>query len=212
MMLQGRPTPSQALNDAPWKWLQTVLMSIEGQASANAIRHIFDRTVAEGWKPESVTGASDAEIDAWAADQGASRVPEALREAMRLIGVRRGYWQPGTSLGVHSITAQTKRHALATLSQLSDPFVDSNGLLVIAEHQAYEYQVIDGGDLAVADPPVWCIVEQESAIKRWNTVTEWFESIRPSIVDYRARASLRLRRGKPLPASWSENFHIDRLV
>ncbi|WP_280202932.1 SMI1/KNR4 family protein [Nocardia cyriacigeorgica] len=187
-------------------------MSAEPHQAANTIRHIFNRTAEEGWKPESVTGASDTEIDAWAAGQGASRIPEALREAMRLIGKQHGYRQPGTSLGVRSVTEQTKRHALAALSQLSDPFVDSSGILVIAEHQAYEYQVIDGSDLGEADPPVWCIVEQESVEKRWNTVTEWFESIRPRVADYRARADLRLRRGKPLPASWSENFQIDRLT
>ncbi|XVV01535.1 hypothetical protein ACQPW3_29630 [Actinosynnema sp. CA-248983] len=54
------------------------------------IRATFDRVVSEGLKAESVAGAFDEQIDAWAAAQGVTTVPAAVREALRIVGVTRG--------------------------------------------------------------------------------------------------------------------------
>jgi hypothetical protein len=60
-------------------------MSSDEQTAADAIRATFQRVISEGLRVESVTGASDDQIDAMAAAQGAAHVPAAVREALRLI-------------------------------------------------------------------------------------------------------------------------------
>jgi hypothetical protein len=154
-----------------------------------------------------MVGATDEQIDAMAAAQGVAHVPVAVREVLRLIGHDPGMWLAGSSFGVHRITGEMKRFALATLSQLENPLADAAGMLVIVEHQSYEFTVIDGSDLSLPDPAVWLISEGEPVTK-WPSVTAWFDGSAPDVENHRARLRSRQRRGKT-SSSAAMYFRLD---
>ncbi|TWF77778.1 hypothetical protein FHX44_113693 [Pseudonocardia hierapolitana] len=184
-------------------------MSPDERTSAEAIRATFQRVISEGLKPEFMAGASDDQIDAMAAAQGAVRVPAAFREALRLIGLEHGLWLAGSSLGAAVVGQEEKQNALATLAQLEDnPLADAEGMLVLVEHQAYSYHVVDGVDLHQADPPVWVITEGEGTRKVWPSVTSWFDSTAPSVRKYRSRLRLARQLGDP-PPRWAQLIRLD---
>lgn len=175
-----------------------------------AVRATFERVVSEGLRAESVAGASDEEIDAMAAAQGVDRVPAAVREVLRHIGAKNGLWLGGTALGVHRIGEKQKRNALATLTQLGEnPFADAEGMLVLTEHQAYTYDVVDGADLDQPDPPVWVISEGEYAKVLWPGVTNWFEGNAPSVAEYRSRLRVLRGLGKTRLPAWAADIRVD---
>ncbi|GGP50611.1 hypothetical protein [Saccharothrix coeruleofusca] len=180
------------------------------QTAAGAIRATFERVLSEGLKPESVTGASDEQIDAMAAEQGAAGVPAAAREVLRLIGVNHGLWLAGSSLGVSAVGAKSKKNALATLAQLDDnPLGDAEGMLVLTEHQSYTYHVVDGTDVNQADPSVRGITEGEGVVKYWPSVTNWFENIEPGVKKYRSRLRLMRQIGDTSTPPWAEHINLD---
>ncbi|KOX22745.1 hypothetical protein ADK67_22710 [Saccharothrix sp. NRRL B-16348] len=185
-------------------------MNPEDQQAVDAIRATFDRVVSEGLRAESVEGASDAEIDAMAAAQGVDRVPTAVREVLRRIGVKNGLWLGGTALGVHKIGEKQKRNALATLAQLGEnPFAAAGEMLVLTEHQGYTYDVVDGADLDKADPPVWVISEGEYAKVFWPSVSSWFEGNAPSVAEYRSRLRVMRQLGKKRMPLWAADIRVD---
>ncbi|AYF77060.1 hypothetical protein D7D52_28270 [Nocardia yunnanensis] len=169
------------------------------------IRIVFDNVVADGLRRDSVVGATDAAIDAYAAGQGVARVPGAVREVLRLIGARHGLWLAGTAFGVDAVTGETKRQALAALTGLAHALRDPAGMLVLSAHQAYTYQVIDGADLAQEDPPVWEIVEGQDARPRWRSVTAWFAAMDPDIESRREMLEVNAELGHELPA-WAADI------
>jgi hypothetical protein len=175
--------------------------------AAGRIHRFFDEAVEEGLRPESVSGASDAEIDDMATAQRARAVPAAAREVLRLIGTDHGLWLPGSSLGVRTVQGSAKDHAIATLAAEGDPLRDSAGALVLVEHGAYTYHLIDGADLDHDDPPVWLLTEGEAATQRWNSVTDWFEAITPDIERYRERLEIMRETGDDFVPAWAQ--HID---
>jgi hypothetical protein len=184
-------------------------MTPEEQAAAEQVRATFDRVVAEGLKAESVAGASDEQVDAWAAAQGVTTVPAAVREALRIVGVTRGLWLAGSAMGVEAVTERSKRQALATLADLPDPLRDAAGMLVLVEHQAYSYHVVDGADLDQPDPPVWVINEGEDVQQYWPSVTYWFDGTAPSVKQYRSRLRLMRKQGSKLVPSWGDYIRLD---
>ncbi|MEV0403870.1 hypothetical protein [Actinoallomurus sp. NPDC050550] len=180
-------------------------MGERGQEAVAAIRAVFDRVTADGLVPESVAGATDEQVEAFAAAQGVRVVPETVREVLHLIGVRKGLWQAGSSLGVDAVGGDAKRYAQATLSRDGGAIQDADGLLVLVMHQAYEFHVIDGADLGNLDPPVWLITEGEPADPVWRSVTHWFDSISPDVSAYRSRLELLVKLGKRMP-SWAQHL------
>lgn len=167
------------------------------------IAAIFDRVCADGLRRGSVVGASDDQIDQMAADQGVERVPEAVREVLRLVGVQSGLWLAGTAFGVNAMTAERKRHAVATLNNLDHQLADPRGLLALTAHQGYAYHVVDGADLDQDDPPVWDVVEGEGARKAWDSVSDWFAGTAPNVADLRDMLEMMEEMGKQ-PPKWAE--------
>ncbi|MFE3195483.1 SMI1/KNR4 family protein [Nocardia sp. NPDC059240] len=165
--------------------------------------------IADGLKPESMTGATDHQIDAFANEQGVRDVPAAFRQVLRLIGVRRGLWFAGTAFGIGSIDGASKREALATLSRFTDPFTDSAGLLVLADHQAYQYYVIDGACLTEPDPAVWIISETDGVEQCWPSVTSWFDSADPDVGRYVKRMQMLRDHGKQSKLTFSEFLNLE---
>ncbi|GGU51067.1 SMI1/KNR4 family protein [Lentzea flava] len=164
---------------------------------------IFDRVCAAGLRRGSVVGASDDEIDQMAAEQGVDRVPEAVREVLRIMGVQSGLWLAGTAFGVNAMTAERKRHVVATLNQLDHELADPRGLLALTAHQGYAYHVVDGADLDQDDPPVWDVVEGEGARKAWDSVSDWFAGTSPNVTDLRDMLEMMEEMGKQ-PPKWAE--------
>ncbi|WP_439661370.1 hypothetical protein ACSHWB_07650 [Lentzea sp. HUAS TT2] len=167
------------------------------------IHAVFDGVCANGLRRGSVLGASDGQIDQMAADQGAKRVPLAVREVLRLMGVQSGLWLAGAAFGVNAMTAERKRHAVATLNGLVHDLADPSGLLALTAHQGYAYHVIDGADLDQDDPPVWDVVEGEGARKAWDSVSAWFAGTAPNIADLRDVLEMMNDMGKQ-PPRWAE--------
>ncbi|GAA3892787.1 hypothetical protein GCM10022243_67190 [Saccharothrix violaceirubra] len=160
--------------------------------------------VADGLRRDSFQGASDERIDRMAAEQGVARVPEAVREVLRLIGIRSGLWLAGTAFGVEEMTGERKRHAIASLGGLDHDLVDAEGLLALTAHQGYAYHVVDGADLDRDDPPVWSVVEGESVTKAWDSVSRWFAATAPDVADLRDVLDVMAEMGKNLPA-WARD-------
>lgn len=86
-------------------------MDSHDQEAVAAVRAVFDQVIADGLAPESVTGATDEQVEAYAAAQGVTAVPAAVREVLRLIGVDHGLWQVGSSFGVDAVGRDAKRYA-----------------------------------------------------------------------------------------------------
>ncbi|MFJ7212370.1 hypothetical protein [Amycolatopsis sp. NPDC098790] len=179
-------------------------MSEPNTDPAERIREIVAAAVSDGLRADSVSGASDDEIDAWAAEQGARAVPPAVREVFRTIGREHGLWLVGSSLGVHAVRREAKNHLLATLPTLGDPLEDPEGALVLVEHQSYTFHVVDGVELELPDPPVWLISEGEPAEKQWASVSHWFRTITPDIARYRERLEVMQELGRKRIPDWAQ--------
>ncbi|WP_158854905.1 SMI1/KNR4 family protein [Saccharothrix deserti] len=133
-------------------------------AAVARVRGIFEDVVAGGFRAEMVEGASDEEIDAWAAAQGVRMVPAAVREILRIMGKQGGAWLPGTTFGVRKVDAEVREEAGWCVDEadergISHGMRDPAGMLVVTEGGAYVYLVVDGSDLAEPDPPMWVLFE-----------------------------------------------------
>ncbi|MEV5646851.1 hypothetical protein AB0L57_01255 [Nocardia sp. NPDC052254] len=173
---------------------------------ARLIREIFAAAVSDGLHPDSVRGASDAQIDAWATEQGARAVPLAVREVLRLLGREHGLWLAGSSFGVHAVRGEAKNHFFATLSTLGDPLDDPEGALVLVDHQSYTFHVVDGAETDLPDPPVWLVTEAETAEKRWDTVSFWFQAVTPDVARYRERLEIMQELGHGRIPGWARHI------
>ena len=179
-------------------------MTVPNAGAAERIREIFATAVSDGLRADSVRGASDDEIDAWAAGQGARAVPEAVREVLRVLGNDHGLWLAGSSLGVHAVQGEAKNHLLATLPALGDPLEDAEGALVLVEHQSYTFHVVDGAEIELPDPPVWLVTEGEEAAKQWESVSFWFRTITPDVARYRERLEVMQELGRRRIPDWAQ--------
>ncbi|MFF2555499.1 hypothetical protein ACFVUS_31145 [Nocardia sp. NPDC058058] len=177
--------------------------------AAASVRAVIDRVIADGLRRESMVGASDSQIDRWAMAQQVSVVPAAVREVLRWIGVRGGRWLSGSLFGVEALGGESKRAALATQHQLGDSMGDSAGMLVLVDHQSYEFYAIDGADLFDPDPPVWMISEGEFAEQGWPSVTAWLKSIAPDVARDRERLTFQRLSGEWIDPAWSEYIDFD---
>ncbi|HEX6355738.1 hypothetical protein [Actinophytocola sp.] len=174
---------------------------------AQRIRAAFDETIADGLRADSVAGASDEEIDEMAASQGAAAVPAAVREVLRLVGRQHGLWLAGSTLGI-TLGDGAKSGALATISSLGDPLRDSTGSLVLVEHGAYTYHIIDGADLDSDNPAVWLVTEGEQVTRQWDSVTSWFEAISPDVERYRERLEIMRETGDDFLPAWVQYIDV----
>lgn len=178
-------------------------MNVNHGAAVDRIQSVYAEVVARGLRPETMTGASDEEIDQFVARQGVNDIPDAVREVFRLIGASSGLWFAGTSFGVRSgIDSSTKRHAIASLNGIEHGIRDTEGMLVLTDHQSYAFHVIDGADLRKDDPPVWTIVENESAFS-WPSLSDWFSGTEPIIENYREKLEMLESSGAAIPF-WAE--------
>ncbi|MFF1613888.1 hypothetical protein ACFVYA_39500 [Amycolatopsis sp. NPDC058278] len=171
---------------------------------AGRVREIFAGAVSDGLRADSVRGASDAEIDGWAAEQGARAVPAAVREVLELIGQNHGLWLAGSSLGVGAVGRDAKNHLLATLTTMNDPLEDPEGALVLVEHQSYTFHVVDGAKIDLPDPPVWLVTEGEGAEEQWESVSSWFRAITPDVARYRERLEVMQEIGRRRIPDWAQ--------
>ncbi|MFC8045728.1 hypothetical protein [Nocardia sp. NPDC057353] len=145
------------------------------------IRATFEAVIAEGLRRDSVRGASDDQIDRFAAEQGVGEVPAAVRAVLRLVGDRPGRWFAGTAFGVHDVDSSAKRHAVALLADVEHLLRDPEDMLVLSAHQGYVYQFIYGNDLTRDDPPVWEIEEGAGINGGRKRVSQWFDATRPGV-------------------------------
>ncbi|QBS41986.1 SMI1/KNR4 family protein [Nocardia sp. CS682] len=178
-------------------------------AAAGVIRDLFDRAVSEGFRAETVEGASDAEIDAMAAEQGVGTLPVALREVLRIIGRNAGSVLPGTVFGVRGPDADDKQGALWGLEEAAEHAIrDPAGLLVISEAGGYSYLVIDGSDVGDPDPPLWEITESGVVTRRRESVTEWFGLLIDRVVQEKRRLAADRAKGWP-DSEGEKNYRWD---
>jgi hypothetical protein len=174
------------------------------QAAVARIRGTFDRVVAAGYRPETVEGAPDDEIDAWASALRARSVPPAKREVMRKLGRQCGAWMSGLVFGVTTADPEVVARARWCLEEADERGLphgmrDPAGLLLIADHDPEAYTVIDGSDLADPDPPVWLLLETGEVRKALDSVTRWFAVLGEEVVDMKRRLVARRARGRPDP-------------
>lgn len=177
--------------------------------AAERVRAVFDGVVADGLRTDVVAGASDTEIDAMALAQRARAMPAAVREVLRIMGRRHGLWLSGSSLGV-TLDGETKNHAVAKLRAMDEAaLADPEGLLVLVEHGAYTYHVVDGADQTTDDPPVWLITEGEGVARNWDSVTAWFSAISPDVRELREELEIRREIGAEHLPAWAEYLDAD---
>lgn len=188
----------------------------EGIAAATRVRDIFDDAVARGFRAESVRGASDEEIDTWAAAQGVQMVPAALREILRIMGKQGkgfpGGWLSSSAFGVTSIDTTDTEFAVECVKDADESGIehgmrDPEGMLVVAgDGTGASYVVIDGSDLAEPDPPLWQLDESPEVRRGFESTTAWFASLGEDLMN-RRRAFERRK------ASWhpSNQRHYDAL-
>lgn len=174
------------------------------EAVRGRIRRTFDSVVAAGLRPGSVEGASDEAIGRFAAEQGVTHVPTAVREVLRLIGAWPGLWFPPTDFGVDSGIGDGKGAARDILRRIprtageSAELTDPEGMLVLLMHQGYDFHVVDGADMGQDDPPVWRIVDGER-IGKWDSVSAWFSITAPAVEGLRRQLEVFADRGEPMP-------------
>ncbi|MFF2550745.1 hypothetical protein ACFVUS_07075 [Nocardia sp. NPDC058058] len=180
-------------------------MNEQQSAIVGTIEATFEGVIGAGLRRTAVSGATDAEIDGFAAEQGVTDVPVAVRAVLRLIGSESGLWWAGTHFGVKYIFGEHKQYAIDTLDTVEHELRCPEGLLVLSSHQSYEYVVIDGADLHLDDPPVWEVVEHEHAHRFWDRVSGWFAATAPDIDGYRDDAECYAEMGFEHP--W--RFDID---
>ncbi|MFF0609156.1 hypothetical protein ACFYUD_10850 [Nocardia tengchongensis] len=92
------------------------------------------------------------------------------------------------------------------LGKLESPLGNASGILVLLEHQGYEFHVIDWRDLDLPDPPVWLVVEGKSAATHWPSVTDWFRFGAPNLMDYKFRLEFSRKRRRVVNPSWLRYF------
>ncbi|MFI6031361.1 hypothetical protein [Amycolatopsis magusensis] len=156
----------------------------EGVAAEARVRDIFDDVVARGFRAEAVQGASDGEIDTWAAAQGVHMVPAALREILRIIGKPRRKtptgWLASSAFGVDSIDARDKEFAGWCVEEADERGIehgmrDPEGMLVVAgDGTSASFLVIDGSALVEPDPPIWLLTESGAIRRTSESTTAWF--------------------------------------
>ncbi|MER7963692.1 hypothetical protein [Streptomyces ardesiacus] len=175
------------------------------------IRTVFESVIADGLRRESVEGATDAEIDTALAAQGVADAPSAVREVLRLVGRSPGLWLAGSGFGVRAMTSAMKAHALATLDALPGHGIrDPASALVLVEHQAYAYHLIDGADLKKPDPPVWLVTEGETAVAdaAWPSTAQWFRWAAPDMSRFRERLEVLRETGERRLPAWAEDMRL----
>lgn len=141
-----------------------------------SIRTIFDSAVAHGVRPEFVRGASDDAVEQVRVSQGVSAIPQAVHDIWLLFGENSGPWWAGESTTVGDLDGELKEIAVELYDSEGGGLSDASGMLVLLDHQGYEFHVIDGVDLGNTDPPVWLLMEGQPATKMWSSVTEWFDT------------------------------------
>jgi hypothetical protein len=162
------------------------------------VREIFASVVAEGFRAETVHGASHEEIDRMAVEQGVSTVPASLREVLRLLGRDPALWFAGLVFGVHAVDAQVKQDALECLDEANEYAMrDPQNLLVVVDAGDSAYLMVDGTDLELPDPPLWLVTEDGTVQKRWVSITAWFRDAADRVLECKARLVTRRELGRP---------------
>ena len=150
------------------------------------IEEVYDRVLAGGLRADATEGADPFAIVRTADAQGARGIPAAVEAVWRLVGGGgAGLWWPGSTTEVVDLDAEIKELALATLDTVEGNLRDPKGMLVLLCHEAVEFHVVEAGDLALPDPPVWRIVAGEPVERRWASVTAWFEEAARDVLAYR---------------------------
>lgn len=170
----------------------------DGIAAAARVRDIFADVVARGFRAEAVRGASDEEIDTWAAGQDARMVPAALREILRIMGnprmkAPRG-WMASSVFGVASIDARDKEFAGWCVEEAAEHGMrDPAGMLVVlGDGTSAAFVVIDGSDLAEPDPPVWQLTESGGVRRCADSTTAWFARCGEELMSHGRRLARRV--------------------
>lgn len=150
------------------------------------IREVYDQVLAGGLHADASEGADPIAIVRAADAQRAHRIPAAVEAVWRLVGGGgAGLWWTGSTTDVVDLDAEIKEMALEALDTAEGNLRDPKGMLVLLCHEAEEFHVVEGADLALPDPPVWRVVEGMPVERTWASVTEWFEQAARDVLAYR---------------------------
>lgn len=156
------------------------------------VRAIFDEAVRAGVRPDMLRGASQDEIERARVGQKVSQVPQAVREIWGLLGLEHGPFWAGDRTHIDVLDGESKQMAINCHAETGGGLVDPAGMLVLLQHSADDFHVIDGQDLLVPDPSVWLIRYGALPAKRWASTTEWFRTAVTDVLRMKARIE-RLR-------------------
>jgi len=166
------------------------------QALADEVEAIHRNAVHAGMRADGTRGASDEQIDRLMARQQVPSIPVSVRRIWELIGADPGPFWRGSNCGVDQLDAGAKHLALQALGAGATRFADPQGILVLLEHGGYQFEVIDGSDLTMPNPPVWLVCEGgEPLDQHWPSVTSWFHSAGRGVARSKLRFDEHIRSG-----------------
>jgi hypothetical protein len=166
------------------------------QALVEEIDTIHRDAVRAGMRADGARGASGDEIELLMHRQRVLTVPVTVRRIWELIGADPGPFWRGSTCAVTTLTAEVKRMAVRAPGAGAHRLADPEGMLVLLEHGGYQFEVVDGADLHLPNPPVWLLCEGgEPLEQRWTSVTSWFHSAGRGVARSKLRFDEHIRRG-----------------
>ncbi|GGO52675.1 hypothetical protein GCM10012287_37500 [Streptomyces daqingensis] len=174
------------------------------------VRDIYTRAARTAFLDrEAVRGAGDAELEQLVGGQRLDSLPAAAGSVLRLVGGAKGPWFLGERLVLADADpGGLKEAALGCGTQETGAQLhDTAGMLVLTCHDGTRYEVVDGCDLSMADPPVWILDGTGDVQKSCGSLTEWFSRAADRVVNLSKDVARRARQGRPTPP-WARYFTI----
>lgn len=158
---------------------------------------------------ETVRGATDADMDRLLSGQQLASLPSAADAVLRLVGGTKGPWFLGESLVLADAEpAELKEQALDCYTrQVGSGLADAHGMLVLTCHDGTRYEVVDGRDLTLEDPPVWLLDHTGRLQESCPGVTRWFTDAASRVQHLSKDVARRTRQQRPAPP-WARYFTI----
>ncbi len=118
-----------------------------------------------------------------AASQKVPVVPAAVREILRLIGLRQGLFHKVGSFNIGYLDADWKSDVVEFLEEYPpgrNPIADTEHMLVFLFNQSESAAVVDGTRIHEPDPPMWGVFEGGRVVGV-ESVTAFFRSCAESV-------------------------------
>jgi hypothetical protein len=165
-------------------------------ALTDEVDAVLRHAVLAGMRASAVRGATAEQISTLLQRQQVSAIPLAVRRIWELIGDEPGPFWRDSVCAVAGLDTATKESACGALASGRHDLTDPDGILVLLAHGGYQFEVIDGAQLHLPNPPVWLVCEGgEPLDRRWNSVTSWFRSGGRGVERAKLRFDEHTRRG-----------------